>query len=386
MSGDAAAGTAGFALASRLDGLGLSLIRSIVAEAPADALSLAVGQVEADVPEGVAQALRDAPSVARAPYGPNAGLPAFREAVARAHGVSADRVIATTGVQQALALATFAAVEPGSDVLVPDPGFPTYATLARLAGGNPVAYTHDAAFRPTAAGLEAAWTDQTRAVVLASPANPTGAVADADNWHDMRQLARERGAWFISDEIYRPFGPYTQHDSALVDGDDGVLVCGGLSKAFAVAGWRIGWLIAPAAHAARIVALQQNLTTCAPSPTQQAALAAFTPEGHDAMRAIVEMVAARQSLAIQRLHEAGWTMAGSHGGLFVWARYPGVEDDLAFARHLATDGRVIVVPGRGFGATGHRWVRLSCGSADLDEGLSRLIASALRYPGDPARS
>lgn len=373
-------------LASRLDGLGLSLIRSIVAEAPSDALSLAVGQVEADVPPIIAEALRRAPSVERAPYGPNAGLPEFRQAVARAHGVSADRVIATNGVQQALALATFGVVEPGADVLVPDPGFPTYATLVRMAGGNAVPYRHDDAFRPTRAGLEAAWTDRTVAVVLASPANPTGAVADADEWYAMRELAKERGAWFISDEIYRPFGPYTQHDSALVDGDDGVLVCGGLSKAFAIAGWRIGWLIAPAEHAPRLIALQQNLTTCAPSPQQQAALVAFTPEGHDAMTAIVETIAARQSMAVQRLHEAGWFMAGTHGGLFVWARFPGVGDDLAFARHLANDGRVIVVPGRGFGAGGHGWIRLSCGSSRLDEGLSRLIESALRYERDPEGS
>lgn len=366
-------------LASRLDGLGLSLIRTIVAEAPADALSLAIGQMEAPVPEPLREALDHAASRLDGRYGPNAGQASFRETVGAAFGVEPARVIATTGVQQALALAMLGLVNPGDDVLVPDPGFPTYASLARIAGARPVPYvaTAETGFRPTAAAVAAAWTPATRAIVVASPANPTGAVFEATEWEATLQLAADRGAWVLSDEIYRAFAD-ALHPSAL-HAPGPAVVASGLSKAAAIAGWRVGWLIVPEAVAPGLIALQQNLVTCAPSLTQEAALGAFTPAGMAATRALAAEVAARRETMIRRLHSAGWQVGGSDGGLFVWTRWPGVSDDLAFARFLANEGRVIVVPGSGFGAAGRGWVRLSCGSAHVEEGVSRLVAAAPRF-------
>lgn len=366
-------------LASRVDGLGLSLIRTIVAEAPEDALSLAIGQIEAPVPASIQAALLAAPSRVDGRYGPNAGQHAFRAAVAAAHDLEPSRIVATTGVQQALALAMLGIVNPGDDVLVPDPGFPTYASLARIAGGRPVPYVATSAtgFRPTAAAVAEAWTSATRAIVLASPANPTGAVFESTEWDAVLRLAADRGAWVISDEIYRAFGG-AMHASALTAPGPAV-VASGLSKSAALAGWRVGWLIVPEASAPRWIALQQNLVTCAPSITQDAALAAFEPAGQAATLALVSEVAARRTRVVEALGGAGWELGGSDGGLFVWARWPGVDDDLAFARFLAAEGGVIVVPGSGFGASGRGWVRVSCGSAQVDEGCARLLAAAPRY-------
>ena len=165
--------------ADRLHGLGITLIRRILAEAPPGAINLGLGMSNVDVPRPIVRAVRNASSLARAPYGPNAGLPALREAIAARYGVAASRVIITNGVQQGIALAMFGVVNPGDEVVVPAPGFPVYATLAELAGGEAIPWRLRAEdrFRPTARGLSEALGPRTRLAVGCSPGDPTGAVA-----------------------------------------------------------------------------------------------------------------------------------------------------------------------------------------------------------------
>lgn len=373
---------AGLDTAARLDGLGLSQIRAIAALAGPEAISLAVGQVDAMVPAVLLRAVTDAPSRRDGRYGPNAGQPELRALIAQEYGVAPARVIVTTGVQQALSLALFGVVNAGDDVLVPDPGFPTYATLARLAGGRSVGYRlrEEDGFRTTLAALEEALTEATRVVVLASPSNPTGAVNTPDEWASIVSWARTRGLWVVSDEIYAAFAGADAHGSALELWDD-ALVARGLSKSHAIAGWRCGWLIVPERFAGRFVGLQQNLVTCASSLVQDAATVAFTPSGKHAALSITTTVARRQAQMVEGLREDGWTVAGSEAGLFVWAKWPGIDDCLAFAKACATEFGVVVVPGSGFGEGGRGWVRVSCGAIDdhLAIGRQRLTEAARAY-------
>ena len=331
------------------------------------------------VPPELMRAVTDAPARRDGRYGPNAGQSALRARIAQEYGVPAERVIVTTGVQQALALSLFGVVNPGDDVLVPDPGFPTYATLARLAGGRSVGYRlrEEDDFRTTVEVLEEAVTPASRVLVLASPSNPTGAVQTPEEWEAIVGWARARGLWVVSDEIYAAFAGEGAHGSALHVWDD-ALVARGLSKSHAIAGWRCGWLIVPERFASRFVGLQQNLVTCASSLVQDAALAAFTGAGQRASSAIVATIARRQAQTVAQLRGEGWRVAGSRGGLFVWARWPGVDDCLAFATACAREHGVVVVPGVGFGEGGRGWLRISCGALDepLAQGCARLSAAA----------
>ncbi len=366
-------------LAQRMAGIGPSAIRRFLADAPPDALDLGLGQVAADVPPSMRHALDTAPARERAPYGPNAGLPALRQAIAAHADVDPARVIVTCGVEEGLALAFFALLDPGDEVVVPDPAFPAYHTLASLVGARAVRWPMRArdGFRPVAETLEEVLTPRTRLVVLCSPGNPTGAAATPDAWDDIGALLAERGVACVSDEIYLPLTHSADpHHSATTFAGPSV-VLGGLSKSHALAGWRIGWAIVPAEHATAFTGLHQHLVTMAPTLTQQAALAAFD----DPARAWVVSLRATLAARVARVREAlatPWSLAGGDGGLYVMARHDAHTDDMALATTLMHDHGVITIPGTAFGPGGAGWIRLSvgCDDAVLDAALDRLAAFA----------
>lgn len=362
--------------ARRIEGLGITLLRTFLAGAPDDAVSLGLGQVDADVSPVVRAALGQADAATRAPYGPTAGDPALRRAIADTYGVDPDAVLVTCGVQEALAVALLGLVNPGDEVVVPRPAFPVYETLTRIAGGVVRGWDLSPTdrMRPTLAGLQAAVTDTTRLVVLASPGNPTGAAAEPAEWARIGAWLEDRGIPWLSDEIYVPLQGAGGHPSMRAHGIGG-LVTAGLSKTHALAGWRLGWLIVPEAVRTPLTALHQHLVTSAPSLTQQAALAAFGDEGAAEVDALVAALDRRRARAIAGLEACGFEVLSGDAGLFVWMRAPeGGDDELALATRILHDARVILIPGRAFGPAGRGHLRASIGvrDDDLDEALRRL--------------
>lgn len=364
--------------ADRIAGLGVTLIRRFVAECPPDALSLGIGQLALPMPAAVARAASRAASTRSAGYGPNAGDVALREAIAAYEGVDASRVIVTVGVEEALALAILGTVNPGDEVVVPDPAFPVYSNLTRIAGGVPRTYLLEpkAGFAPTWAAIAPVVTPQTRLVVLASPGNPTGAVASVADLRRIGAELAERGICWLSDEIYRPFLRNTpfDHGSMLAHGQAG-LVAGGLSKSAAMAGWRLGWLVAPPELVAPLTALHQHLVTSASTLVQAAALAAFEPSGERFVARASRLLHANSRYAVARLREAGFAVASPPAPtMYVWASLGGVADDLALARQIANEAKVVVIPGSAFGEAGRGYVRVSLGlpSKMLREGIDRI--------------
>jgi len=366
--------------ARRIEGLGITLLRTFLAGAPDDAVSLGLGQVDADVSPVVRAALAQADAATRAPYGPTAGDPALRRAIAATYGVDPDAVLVTCGVQEALAVALLGLVNPGDEVVVPRPAFPVYETLTRIAGGVVRGWdlSPNDRMRPTLAGLQAAVTDATQLVVLASPGNPTGAAARPAEWARIGAWLEDRGIPWLSDEIYVPLQGAGGHPSMRAHGTGG-LVTAGLSKTHALAGWRLGWLIVPEAVRTPLTALHQHLVTSAPSLTQQASLAAFGDEGAAEVDALVATLDRRRARAIAGLEACGFEVLSGDAGLFVWMRAPeGDDDELALATEILHDARVILIPGRAFGPAGRGHLRASIGvrDDDLDEALRRLAGFA----------
>jgi aminotransferase len=288
----------------------------------------------------------------------------------------------TCGVQEALAVALLGLVEPGDEVLVPDPGFPAYPNLVRMAGGVPVPYALEpGTWALDVAAVEAAMTPRTRAIVLNSPGNPTGATLGEEALAQVVALCAARGVAWVSDEIYEDYIWSGQHCSPahVPGGAELGLRCGGLSKGQHMMGWRIGWLLGPAALMSALRPLHQHLVTCAPEPVQRAALVAV--ERHAELfvdtRAVFER---RRALALARVAAMpGVALAQAPQGafyLFVDVRtfIPRHGSSLVLARAILDTVDVITIPGIGFGQAGEGYLRIAytIDEAPLGDALGRL--------------
>lgn len=347
--------------ADRLQSLQVTMIRQILAEAPEGALNLGLGQTNEPVPLAIRSALDAAPSRDGAPYGPNAGLPSLRRAIAERYDVPFERVVVTAGVQEALALSFLSTVNPGDEVVVPEPGFPAWGNLARIAGASVVPWRlrEEDAFRPSVATLEAALSPRTKLVLLNSPGNPTGAAANAEELHAIIELLDTRGIAWVSDEIYLSLQYGTaRHPSAMSYSSAGI-VCSGLAKSDGLAGWRLGWMVVPEELVTPVTALHQHLVTSASTIVQDAALGAFTREADAQRRDLVARLRDKGALARRELEGQGWEVFGGEGAFYFFCRHPDWEDDLELVRYLMRRARVITIPGRAFGNAGRGFVRVS---------------------------
>ena len=190
--------------ASRLEGVGISLIRRILEAAPRDAINLGLGEPIFDTPRAILRAAHQTLDEGRLGYTATAGLPELRQAIAEYSGdrISPDSVLVTVGAQEALFATMLAWLGPGQEVLVPDPGFPAYPAIARLAGASPVAYPLSASegFRFSAGALEPLISPRTRVLVLNSPGNPTGVIIPLEELRKVAKLAAKHELLVISDE------------------------------------------------------------------------------------------------------------------------------------------------------------------------------------------
>lgn len=359
-----------------------TLIREITSRARPTSLHLGLGQPDLALPETAQAALRD---VKTAPYTANRGCAQLVDAVvskyrrnrgaltATSHDIGA---IVTCGVQEALAVSILGLVDAGDDVLVPDPGFPAYPNLVRAAGATPVPYRLGPDFALDAALVEEAWTDNTVAIVLNSPSNPTGAVASAGQTERVVRICEERGGFWISDEIYEDFVWVGEHHSPADFGADGIVVSG-ISKSHSAMGLRIGWLLGAGAVVSGLVPLHQHLVTCAPTVSQTAAVAMLA--GHseqvERIRAVFER---RRRLTRDALADWPDVAVPPLDGAFyafvdVSAHLSG-GSSLELALEILDQVDVVTIPGVGFGPEGEGYLRLAYTVDDtiLEEALARV--------------
>lgn len=334
-----------------------------------DVIHLEVGEPDFATPAPIVDAARAA--FARVPMGYTAalGLTALREAIAghyaTAFGVDVDpgRIAVTPGSSAALLLAMGVLLDPGDAVLMADPGYPCNRHFATFVGGEAVLIPcgPDTYYQPTAAMLERYWHPRTRAVLLASPSNPTGTVVEPGAMADIAALCRARGATLIVDEIYQGL-TYDGAPRTALALDDGAVVINSFSKYFQMTGWRLGWMVVPPARMRDIEKLAQNLYICAPTPAQHAALAAFAPETIAVLEQRRQVLAARRDALLEGLPATGFQVrARPSGAFYVYCDVSRVTDDsFAFARDLLEACHVALTPGRDFGRNApERHVRIA---------------------------
>jgi aspartate aminotransferase len=347
-----------------------------------DPVRLEVGEPDFDTPEHVTEAAFRAARDGATHYTTNAGLPELREAITafldREFDVvhDPDEVVVTTGGMEALHLAALCVCPPESEVLFPSPAWPNYFTQARLADARPVEVPMPYPYDLEADRLIERMSDDTAAVVLCTPSNPTGRVFDDEALRAVVEAARDHDASVVADEVY---GTLT-HDreprglAALAGHPDHVLTVGSCSKSHAMTGWRVGWLAGDPAVVDEATKIRESTTACTSSLAQHAAIEALTgpQEPFREMRAAFRE---RRDYVADRLDEMDGVSAPRPGGAFYAFLDPETDEaSLPLAKRLLDEAGVVLAPGSGFGDAGEGQLRLSfANSMDrLEEGLDRL--------------
>ena len=370
----------------RAAGLPRSAIREIMSLAAGkpDVIHLEVGEPDASTPAHITEGAFKAAREGWTRYSPNAGLPALRGKVAArvsqrwGREVSESRIIITTGAVGGLFSALMSVLDPGDQILIPDPGWPNYEAIAHLAGASPIRYSLAAAkgFRPDIAEIRRLTTPKTKAILINTPGNPTGAVFPRELMQALIGHVRESGIYLVSDEVYEDIVFEGEHVSAgAFDAADRVFVVSGASKSFAMTGWRLGWLVCPPALVAVVTGLQEPVTSCASTIAQKAAEAALTG-GDECVRELTAAFRRRRDLVVNVLQQPGYLPAVPSGAFYalVDIRRTG-RDSLSFCKGLLEAKSVAAVPGITFGPQSDRYIRIAftIGDADLRKGLERLL-------------
>jgi aspartate aminotransferase len=340
-------------------------------------IDLGAGEPDFATPEFIARAAHQAIDAGHTHYTPTEGILPLREAIARraadcgaaGASVTPGEVVVSNGSKQSIFNACFVLFGPGDEVLIPTPSWTSYYEIVQLARATPVAVRGDPAcdLKVTAASLAAAATGNTRGLMINSPCNPTGAVYSRVELRALLTLARERGWWVISDEIYRRIAYDGDAASALDATDDReqLIVIDGVAKAYAMTGWRVGWSIAAREVTEAMTAFQSHATFHTASISQHAAVAALT-QREQADVAIATMVAAyrtRRDAAMRVFAEApGLQTVRPAGAFYIYLRVAATDRRDAdagttFATRLLEEAGVAVVPGVAFRTPD--WIRMS---------------------------
>jgi aspartate/methionine/tyrosine aminotransferase len=366
------------------------LSRSAVLESQGrDIAQLAIGEPHFAVAPHIVDAATTALREGDARYGPPAGIAALRGAIAATLGTrgidaSADDVVVTPGAKPMLLYAFLATVDPGSEVLIPDPGFPIYPSLTRFAGATPVGYRLDPAnaHTPDVGDIAARITPRTRVLVLNAPHNPTGGSVDARTVETIAELALRHDLFVITDEIYgRVVYDTTSTPSiaALPGLRDRTIVVDGFSKSYAMTGYRLGFGLVPHWLVPRLHTLVVNGHTCTPPFVQRAGIAALTGP-QDSVSAMVAELRRRRDDVVAALGSIPGVRSPKPAGAFY--AFPDVSEIIAatgltapqLANRLLEEHGVALLPGNGFGAAGASSFRISfAGTADaVRNGLARI--------------
>ena len=349
-----------------------------------------IGEPDFTAPEPVVEAGVRALREGRTAYTATLGLPALREAIAVHYAsrfrasVPVERVVITSGASGGLLTVAALYFDAGDEVLVPDPGYPGYRHFVRAFEGRARALPVGPAenFQPTLAMVRAAWGKQTKGLVLGSPSNPTGTLISRKELEAIAGFIAEQGGVLIVDEIYQglTYGlePWTAYG---LPGD--VVIVNSFSKYFCMTGWRLGWVVLPAAAVRGFEKLAQHLFISAPAVAQYAACAAFTAPSIQRLEERRHEFARRRDFLLPVLQDAGLRVpAEPHGAFYIYADCG--RDARGYCMQLLEKEAVAATPGVDFGANGtDRYVRFAYtrAMADLEQAAIRIRRFAASSPG-----
>ena len=355
-------------------------------------IHLELGEPDFHPAPPVVDTLRSAVAAGRDRYCATRGIPALREEIAvylkrtRRLDVQPEEVLVAPGCKMALSLAMMALIEPGDEVLYPDPGFPIYPSFTRGLGAKAVPFglLEKNKFQPDLDEIAAKITSKTSVLIFNSPNNPTGTVFDEKAVHGLAELAKKHDLWLLSDEIYARilFGGEYLSPWALPGMVERTIIIDGFSKSFAMTGWRLGYGVAPKHVIDAMDLLVLNTFTCAAEFTQIAAIEALR-DSTNAVDAMTAEYRKRRDLFVAGLNQIpGFRCQSPDGAFYAWVN---VEDTGSSAeeiqRALLDDAGVAAIAGAAFGAEGKNYLRFSLVSARnlLEEALERIQRVAVKW-------
>ena len=365
-------------LNSNLTGLKRSQIRvftNLARQVP-DCAMLTIGEPDFDTPEAIKAAAIDALNQGKTHYSTNQGTPALREAIAdyetaRGNTVSADQVLVTIGACQALFTAFLGILNPGEEVIVPTPGFALYESLIRIAGAKLVELDiSKTGFQIDADALKAAITPKTKAILLNSPNNPTGAVLNEASLAAVKEAMLGKPIFVIWDNVYNQLSYGACPDLSLDDElRQQLILCQSFSKPYAMTGWRVGYLTCADYVMERLLLLSAATITAVPTFIQEAAMVALKTDPSP-MR---EVYRKRRDYVCSRLTAMGLPFPEPEGAFYV---FPSIAEfgigSEEFCLRLIQEGKVAAVPGSCFGADGYIRLSYCYSEAELKRGLDRM--------------
>ena len=380
-----------FALANRLrlvEGsptLALAAKAKALAKAGKPVLDFTAGEPDFPTPDHIKQAAVEAIAAEHTKYTPVAGIPELRaaaaEAVNRRRGTryAPSQVLIACGTKHALYNVFQALCQPGDEVLVPSPYWVSFPPLVRLAGATPVIVPtrEQDGFLPDPDALRAAATGATKAIIVNSPSNPTGAVIDAARLAAIARLARERDLIIVSDEIYDelvyPPAAHVSIVQAAPEAADQTVIVGGVSKSYSMTGWRIGWAVGPQPWIEAMANVQSHSTSNPASISQDAALAALRGTQQPVVRMREEFARRRDQLVDGLNRLAPLRCGRPDGAFYAWCNVQGLgmPSETIAARWLE-EALIAAVPGEGFGAPGYLRLSFAASLATIDQALERL--------------
>ena len=348
-------------------------------------IHLEIGEPDFPTPAPVVEEACRAMRSGETHYTDARGIAELREAIARhlkqSTGAEVDpsaEVLVTGGVSMALHFVLASILEPGDEVIITDPGYPCYPNFIRFFGAKPVSLNLREDYSLDTEALNEMVGRNTRAVLINTPSNPTGMYLSREELREVCEIAADAGAWVISDEIYSGLTYDAERSpSVLETGYERAVMLDGFSKLYAMTGWRLGYVAAPAELVEQILKLQQNFYISPSSFAQRAALVALSlREEVEAMKAEFNR---RRKFVFERLRRIpGFRVHEPRAAYYVFPDVSEVApDSSALARHLLEDAKVAVTPGIAFGKRGEGHIRISYAASmqDLEEAMERIEAA-----------
>src|SRR2546422_353919 len=378
-------------IASRMARLGTESAFEVLARARAlersgrEIVHLEIGEPDFDTPVHIKEAAKQALDAGATHYGPSAGLPELREAIAkhvaetRGVPVSPEEVVVTPGAKPIMFFTIMALIGDGDEVIHPNPGFPIYESVINFVGGVPVPIPlrEDSGFGFDLELFERRVSSKTKLIVINSPANPTGGVLDRDQLGRIAAIAAARGIPVLTDEIYRQFlyeGEFASIMGLPGMGDRTILL-DGFSKSYAMTGWRLGYGVMPPPLAEHVARLMVNSNSCTASFVQLAGIAALQGDQTPVTRMVAEFKRRRDLLVDGLNRLPGVRCALPRGAFYV---FPSIEatarPSADVAERLLNEAGVAVLAGTAFGAHGAGYLRLSYANSveNIDRALQRI--------------
>jgi len=391
-------------LAKRMDLLGTESAFEVLARAKRleedgrSIVHLEIGEPDFATPAHIVAAAEAAIEEGYTHYTPAGGIPEVRAAVAQHYSrrlgieCQGNEVILTPGSKNILMFAILALIEPGDEVILPDPGYPIYASLVSFMGAKAVGVPlrEERGFRFDVEEFKSLVTDRTRMVILNSPQNPTGGILEKEDLVEVARVAVERDLWVVSDEIYSQivYDGAVSSIAELPGMKQRTILMDGLSKAYAMCGWRLGIGLAPAELIKHMETLMINSSSCATAFIQVAAMTALeSPDSERSIHRMVEEYRHRRDVLVDGLNAIPGVRCHRPGGAFYV--FPNVEgtgwNHKELADALLAKAGVAVLPGTAFGSMGKGYIRLSYAQSvdNLTEGLDRIgdfLADASNHP------